>query len=451
MPRIRLAALAVALIAAAAFGLILHFPYSRTGSKAGRRVIYYVDPMHPAYKSDKPGIAPDCGMQLVPVYEGDATITTPSPNVVKSSLGAVTINNDSQRLLGIHIISVQKGGATRITHVVGRVLPEDTRTYKINSGVDGFIKQTFNDSVGMMVKKDQKLADYYAPDFLAAASGFLAATERVPGAVGRDGARFTPEFPGAIAKEGARSIQGYTNHLRNLGMSDEQIKRVADTRELPENIDIVSPADGVILSRHVSQGEHFDHMLEFYEIADLSRVWVVAEVYQDEAQYLRPGTTAQITLRGEGRHLSARVTDSLPQSEAGGGTVKVRLEVENPSYLLRPDMLVDVDLPIRTPAVVTVPMDALVDSGEHARVYVERGEGVFEPREVETGRRIGEQVEILSGVQPGDRVVTGATFLVDSESRLKMPASAKPPADAGDKQVDMHEHMASAKPTRDSM
>jgi Cu(I)/Ag(I) efflux system membrane fusion protein len=116
-------------------------------------------------------------------------------------------------------------------------------------------------------------------------------------------------------------------------------------------------------------------------------------------------------------------------------------------------MLVDVDLSIRTSVAVTVPMDALVDSGDHARVYVERGEGVFEPREVETGRRIGEEVEIVRGVQPGERVVTGATFLVDSESRLKMPApaAARPQAHPGDKQMEMHEHMASTKTTRDSM
>jgi Cu(I)/Ag(I) efflux system membrane fusion protein len=114
-------------------------------------------------------------------------------------------------------------------------------------------------------------------------------------------------------------------------------------------------------------------------------------------------------------------------------------------------MVVDVELPMRTTAAVTVPMDALVDSGEHARVYVERGEGVFEPREVETGRRIGEQVEILRGVEPGERVVIGATFLVDSESRLKMPTALKPPVDASGKHAEMHEHMASAKTARDSM
>jgi len=152
----------------------------------------------------------------------------------------------------------------------------------------------------------------------------------------------------------------------------------------------------------------------------------VAEVYEQEAQNLRPGGMARVILRDEGRQLPARITDSLPQSEAGGGTTKLRLEVDNPTFMLRPEMLVDVELPVRLPSAVTVPLDALVDSGERTRVYVEGGEGIFEPREVETGWRFGEQVEILHGVQPGERVVAAATFLVDSESRLKAP----PPASA---------------------
>jgi len=143
---------------------------------------------------------------------------------------------------------------------------------------------------------------------------------------------------------------------------------------------------------------------------------------------MRPGSLAKIAIRNEGRLLSARIAESLPQSETGGGTVKLRLELDNPGFALRPDMLVDVEMPVRLPPAVTVPLDALVDSGARARVYVEHPEGVFEPREVETGWRSGDRVEILRGVQPGDNVVVAATFLVDSESRLKAPASATKPA-----------------------
>jgi Cu(I)/Ag(I) efflux system membrane fusion protein len=354
-------------------------------------------------------------------------------------------------MLGIRLAAVEKSGATHVVRVVGRVTPEDTRVYRVNSGVEGFIRATYDDSVGSLVKKDQKLATFYSPEVLSVASGYLATVQQVPGTGGNDGSRTVP-FPGAVSAQGTGGIQTYTDRLRNYGMSDAQIKRMADgaravrgTGQLSESytIDVVAPAGGFILARSISAGLHFDRGTEFYSIADLSRVWVVAEVSEQEAPYLRPGAEARIALRGQVRQWLARIADSLPQSEAGGGTVKVRLEVDNSTFLLRPEMLVDVELPVRLPPAVTAPLDALIDSGARSRVYVERGEGVFEPREVETGWRFGERVQILRGLQPGERVVAAATFLVDSESRLKTPESLPPPAAAAP------EHMAAAKTAKD--
>jgi membrane fusion protein, copper/silver efflux system len=437
--------LAIAVVAAiaASYGIGRYNAHSQSSNQTGRHVLYYVDPMHPSYKSDKPGIAPDCGMRLVPVFAEDLGNAQPSSPVAQLPAGAVAIDAATQRLMGIRVAPVEKKGTTRTVRVIGRVLPEDTRVYAVNSGLGGFIRETYNDSVGMLVKKDQKLASYYSPDFLAVASGFLAANERVPGAVGNDGNRTMP-FPGTLSKQGVSSMQGYTDRLRNLGMSDVQIKRMADSHQLPESIDIVAPADGFIIARNISPKQHFDHEMEFYRLADLSRVWVVAEIYEQEAPYLRPGGLAQIQLKDGGRKLPGRIADSLPQSEAGGGTVKLRLEVDNPKFLLRPDMVVDVELPIRVPPAVTVPLDAVVDSGTRARVYVEHGEGIFEPREVETGWRFGERVEILRGVRPGERVVVEATFLVDSESRLKVPASGPAPAHTTEKPAGVPSHLRAA-------
>jgi Cu(I)/Ag(I) efflux system membrane fusion protein len=364
-------------------------------------------------------------MPLAPVF-ADSSDGNDMPAATRVSRGTLNIDGAVQRSLGIRLAPVEKSSATRIINAVGRVIPEDVRVYRINSGVDGFIRETYDDSVGKFVKKNQKLATYYGAEFLAAASGFLAATERVPGAVGKDGARFTPNFGGAIAKEGVKSIQGYTDRLRNLGMSDVQIKEVAVSRQLPESIDVVAPADGFILARNISPGQHFERLAEFYRMADLSRVWVAVEVYEQDASYARPGGWARVKLPETGRQLWARIADSLPQSEAGGGTVKLRLQVDNPAFVLRPEMLVDVELPVRQQAAITVPVDAVIDSGEHARLYVDRGHGIFEPRDVETGWRFGERVQILRGVEPGERVVTRATFLLDSESRMK--ASAPGPA-----------------------
>ena len=439
MRQVSLAILVVMAIVAS-YGLGRSNLRLQAGSTQGRHILYYVDPMHPSYKSDKPGIAPDCGMKLVPVYGEDIGSALSSSSLAQLPGGAVSIDGATQQLLGIKVAPVEKGAATRTVRVVGRVVPEDKRVYSVNSGLDGSIRETYNDSVGTLVKKDQKLATYYSPDALSVASGFLAANERVPGSVGTDGSRTVP-FPGALSKQGVSSIQGYTDRLRNLGVSDVQIKRMADSGKLPESVDVVAPVDGFILARNISPGQHFDHDMEFYRIADLGRVWVVAEVSEQEAPYLRPGGLAQISLRDEGRQLSARITDSLPQSEAGGGTVKLRLEVDNPTFLLRPEMLVDVELPVRLPPAITVPLDALVDSGARARVYIEHGEGIFEPREVETGWRFGERIEILQGVQPGERVVVEATFLVDSESRLKTPASGAAPVHTTERQGGVPAHM----------
>jgi membrane fusion protein, copper/silver efflux system len=437
--------LAIAVVAAiaASYGIGRYNSHSQSSNQTGRHVLYYVDPMHPSYKSDKPGIAPDCGMRLVPVFAEDLGNAQPSSPLAQLPAGAVAIDAATQRLMGIRVAPVEKKGTTRTVRVIGRVVPEDTRVYAVNSGLGGFIRETYNDSVGTLVKKDQKLASYYSPDFLAVASGFLAANERVPGAVGNDGNRTMP-FPGTLSKQGVSSMQGYTDRLRNLGMSDVQIKRMADSHQLPESIDIVAPADGFIIARNISPKQHFDHEMEFYRLADLSRVWVVAEIYEQEAPYLRPGGLAQVQLKDQGRKLPGRIADSLPQSEAGGGTVKLRLEVDNPKFLLRPDMVVDVELPIRVPPAVTVPLDAVVDSGARARVYVEHGEGIFEPREVETGWRFGERVEILRGVRPGERVVVEATFLVDSESRLKVPASGPAPAHTTEKPAGVPGHLRAA-------
>ena len=386
-----------------------------TESEGARRILYWIDPMHPDYKSDHPGTAPDCGMALEPVYAdsvGSPSATVPVPS------GAVAINPGAQRLVGIRVATPEKTTGMHSARFLGRVVPEDTRTYRINSGMDGFIRETFNDSVGELVKKDQKLATSYVADTLSITSGFLAASVGVPGAAGKDGSRTVP-FPGAVSKQGVSSIQGYTDRLRNLGLSEVQIRQIAENRQLPETIDIVSPADGFILARNITSGQHFDRSAEFYRIADLSQVWIVADVFGTEAQNIHSGAVAHVTLPDQRGTLSARVSNVLPQVDPETRVLKLRLEANNPGFALRPDMFVDVELPVSGSAGLTVPQDAVIDSGHEQRVFVERSAGVFEPRSVKVGWRSGDRVEIVQGLTEGDRVVVEGTFLVDSESRLK--------------------------------
>jgi RND family efflux transporter MFP subunit len=389
----------------------------QTSHASARRIAYYVDPMHPSYHSDKPGIAPDCGMQLEPVYADDAGS---GPQTVSMTLpaGDVGIDGATQQLLGIRVATVEKSSGPQSARLVGRVVPEDTRVYRVNSGTDGFVRETYNDSVGELVKKDQKLASSYTGETLAVASGFLAASAGVPGANGKDGSRTVP-FPGALSKQGSSSLQGYTDRLRNLGVSDAQIKQMAESRQLPESVDIVAPADGFIIARNISAGQHFEHDMEFYRIADLSKVWILADIIGNEAQNFHPGSVARVSLPSQGKTFTAHVSDFLPQVDPATRTLKLRLEVDNPQFALRPDMYVDVELPVAMPSGLTVPQDAVIDSGHEKRVFVERSSGVFEPRQVQTGWRYGDRVEIVHGVKEGERVVAAGTFLVDSESRLK--------------------------------
>ena len=395
---------------------------TREGTNS-RRVLYWVDPMHPDYKSDHPGTAPDCGMALEPVYEEPGASSVAS--TTRTLDGSVGIDVDKQQLFGIRVATVERTRGNEKIRVLGRVVPEDTRVYRITAGSEGFIRETYNDSVGELVKKDQKLATSYLGDTLAVASGFLAATAGVPGAVGKDGNRTVP-FPGAVNKQGVSSIQGYADRLRNLGLSDAQIKQMAESHQLPETVDIVSPADGFILARNITPGQHFDRSIEFYRIADLSKVWIVAEIFGSEVRDFRPGTLARVTLPDQGKVFSARVSSTLPQVDPMTRTLKLRLEADNPGLALRPEMFVNVELPVRVASGLTVPLDALIDSGREQRVFVERSKGRFEPRKVETGRRLSDRVEILRGLEEGERVVSAGTFLVDSESRLR--SNPQPPA-----------------------
>jgi RND family efflux transporter MFP subunit len=220
------------------------------------------------------------------------------------------------------------------------------------------------------------------------------------------------------------SIQGYTDRLRNLGVSEVQIKQMAENRKLPETVDIVSPADGFILARNITPGQHFDRYAEFYRIADLSEVWIVADVFGEDAQNIQSGAGARLTLRDQHGTFLARVSNTLPQVDPETHVMKLRLEANNPGFRLRPDMFVDVELPVGGGAGLTVPQDAVIDSGDQQRVFVERSPGVFEPLTVQIGWRSGDRVAIVHGLAEGERVVVEGTFLVDSETRLRSPAPA---------------------------
>jgi len=375
--------------------------------------MYYVDPMHPAYRSDKPGKAPDCGMDLVPVYAD--TVGNSLVGSGDASSDSLRIDPATQKIYGIQLASVDNDSGTRTVRVFGKVAADETKVYKVSVGADGYVKSTDNDAVGNRVKKDQHLAVIYSPDFLAAEGGFLSANERSPG--GKD----TP-----ATAQNAASASARADRLRNLGVSDVQIEEMVSTRKIPEDVYVVSPTDGFILTRNISPGLRFEREKEMYTIADLSRVWIMAQVFGKDAQKFRPGTVAKVTLPDTGESFQARVSDVLPEVDPTTRALKVRLVANNPGFRLRPDMFVNVDMPVSVPPGLSVPADAIVDTGLAKQVFVQTAPGHFEKREVEIGWRFDDRVQIIKGVRKGEMVVSAGTFLVDSESRLQAAASGNP-------------------------
>jgi Cu(I)/Ag(I) efflux system membrane fusion protein len=404
-----------------AAGRLLNQP--KQGS--AHRILYYVDPMHPSYKSSKPGIAPDCGMDLVPVY-ADSAASSVAP---KDMASGTKIDSAVQQLYGIRLAKAEMQPQHQALRLFGRVGAEDTRVYRVDFGADGYVKETHEDAVGQHVKKDQHLALGYSPDFLAVAGGYLAANERTPGAPNNA----KDNVDRSTGAQNSASVLARADRLRNLGMSDTQIDEMTATKKLPEDVYVVSPVDGFILTRTISPGMRVERTSPLYTVADLSKVWIEAEVFGRDAQSIHTGSSVSVTLPDTNQTIHAAVIGILPDVDLVTHATKVRIEVDNPEFKLRPGMFVNVTLPVSLPSGLSVPVDAVLDSGLEKRVFVQTSDNHFEPRMVETGWQIGDRVQIVNGLHEGDVIVSSGTFLVDSESRLhsdaRQPSSAAmPPA-----------------------
>jgi YHS domain-containing protein len=203
-------------------------------------------------------------------------------------------------------------------------------------------------------------------------------------------------------------------------MGELQIQELIQSRNRVENVDITSPANGFILLRNVSDGQRFDKGTELFRIADLSRVWILVDVFERDASLVRSDQPVKLELPNQGRTFEARMTETLPQFDNITRTMKLRLEADNADFVLKPDMFVDVELPLSLAESLVVPAEAVLDAGLRQTVFVALGDGYFEPRRVQVGARLGEQVQITQGLKAGENIVVSGNFLLDSESRMKM-------------------------------
>jgi RND family efflux transporter MFP subunit len=375
--------------------------------------------MNPAHTSDKPGKAP-CGMDMEPVY-ADATLGTASSSELASlPAGTIKVSPEKQQLIGVRLATAEKKRLLHNLRLLGKVATDETRIYRINATVDGWITKTLPISAGTHVKKDETLAQFYSPEFLAAAQALIYALGSA------DRAKPTGQETEIQRSQMANfdlTLKQYRDALRNLGMGELQIQELVRTRVRMENINITSPADGFILQRNVSDGQRFERGTELFRIADLSRVWIVVDVFERDASVVHADQPVKVELPAQGKTFAATVSKTLPQFDNITRTLKLRLEADNPEFALKPDMFVDVELPLKLAEAVVVPAEAVLDAGLRQTVFVDRGNGYFEPRRVYLGSRVGDQVQVTQGLMPGERIVVSGNFLLDSESRMKLAAA----------------------------
>jgi RND family efflux transporter MFP subunit len=376
-------------------------------------ILYYVDPMHPAYRSDKPGKAPDCGMDLEPVYAGGESVQP-----LAMSAGSVRLTPDQEEAGRLQTETVSIAPATHHVHTVGRVTPDEALTYRVSAGVDGWVRRVFSDRTGTTVKRGEALAAFFSKDISAPQQAYVYALESY------EQLKQTPSPPIDQLALATQQLAASRDNLQFLGMGDAQIEELGRTRGEVVDVNLTAPAGGQILERHVAVGLRFMKGELLYRIANLERVWVLADVHPGDAALLGTIDRARITVAGLPA-LGAQVAASPLQFDEQGRTGKLRLELNNPRGRLIPGMIVNVDLDAPARPVIAVHADALLDSGVTTRVFIALGDGHYQLREVETGWQEGDRVEIRAGLKEGERVVTAGAFLLDSESRMKHPANRR--------------------------
>ncbi|MGO9096004.1 MAG: efflux RND transporter periplasmic adaptor subunit [Bryobacteraceae bacterium] len=403
----------ILIVAAVAAAFLAGRWYSARAPRAPQRqVLYWVDPMHPAYKSDKPGIAPDCGMKLVPVYAGDAPLAG-----AKTPPGTVVISAEKQQLIGVRIGTAEITAGADTLRATGKVAIDETRVSHVHSRTEGWIDKVYADFTGDVVRKGQPLLTLYSPELLASQQEYLLSIHA------RDLMRDSP-IPGA-ASDAASLVEASRRRLQLWDLSERQIQELERSQNPLTNTTLYAPASGFVMARNAFPNQKIVPDTELYTVVDLGRVWVLASIFEYQAPLIHVGQAAVVSLPyGGGRSWSARVSYIQPQVDAQTRTIQVRIELPNPGLALKPEMFVNVELRSPGAALLTVPAEAVLDTGLKKTVFVDLGDGHFEPQEVETGERIGDRVAVLKGLAAGERLVVSGNFLINSESQMKAAAGA---------------------------
>ncbi len=397
-----LALLALGLAVGVGGTLLVRRPGPAAAAPAAKKQMYQC-PMHLQILQDHFGTCPICAMDLVPIEEiqGGASSV--------DGLAAITIDPARQQLIGLRTAKVVLGPTGGEIRAVVRLAPDETRIRKINVKVEGFVEKLYADFVGKAVAKGQPLFSLYSPEFVSAQREYLLALRTQKALSG-----------GALKQSGGDLLDSARRRLQLWDVPAEALEQLEKTGEVQKTLTLRSPLSGIITAKTVVEGSRVSPGEAPLEITDLGHLWAQAEVTESELARVKVGGAAELRINGgDGRAFPGRVAFVDAVLDPKTRTAKVRIEVANPRGELKPEMFGDAVLKTGTRKGLLVPLDAVLDSGTRKVVFVALGDGKFEPREVETGPATGDLVEVRKGLEAGEEVVTGAAFLVDSESRLR--------------------------------
>ena len=351
-------------------------------------------------------------------HEGHSSPPAGAPQEAAAPAEApmVEIPADKQQLMGVRTVVVAPRQIGKIIRTVGRVEYDERKLATVSMKFEGWIEKLYADYTGKHVRKGEPLADVYSPELLATQQELLNTVRwvRSSGEV-KDGA-----VSSMLARDADKIMEAARQRLRLWDVSDEQIKAIEDTGKTVRALTIHSPVDGTVIQKYAVLGLRVMPGEKLFDIADLSTVWITADVYEQELPLIMAGETARVSLSSlPGRELSAKIEFINPTLAGDTRTVKVRLTLPNPGGRLRPQMFTNVEIKAGLGRRLAVPDDAVLDTGVRQIVYVDKGEGMFEPREVKLGLRAEGYREVLSGLKAGEKVARSATFLIDSEAQLK--------------------------------
>ncbi len=383
-------------------------------AKGERKLLHYRNPMGLPDTSPTPKKDP-MGMDYIAVYEGEDT--------ANSSSTQISISTEKVQRLGVRTEAAKLRALDRTVRAAGRIEPDERRTYAIAPKFEGYVERLHVNATGQLIGKGQPLFEVYSPELVSAQREYAVAMQGVQ-AMKNSGS----ESQDAMQRLAEASL----TRLKNWDISEDQIKSLTASGETRRTLTFRSPVSGIVTEKKALQGMRFMPGEALYQIADLSSIWVIADVFEQDIGLVKSGAKAQIRINAyPEKTFSGTLSYVYPTLKTETRTVAVRIELANPGNLLKPGMFAEVELPVAAKgAVLTVPASAVIDSGTRRIVLVQTGEGRFEPREVKAGARSDNYVEVVSGVTDGELVVVAANFLIDAESNRKAALGGLAPAGA---------------------